>query len=176
MRMFPGRGPHDPPGIGPPATDRMSPPPPDPEESGTIMRHTATFLLLVLITCAVPGLVSSQPARGPAAAPEVIAVRMSNFAYDPDPLRLRAGVPVRLRFVNESGGGHDFAAPAFFAASAFAPGVVPPPDGKLEVAARSTAELTLTPRVPGTYEVRCTHFLHSLFGMTGTIVVTGPGG
>ena len=35
-------------------------------------------------------------------------------------------------------------------------------------------DITLTPRAPGTYKVECTHFLHSLFGMTGTIVVVGP--
>jgi uncharacterized cupredoxin-like copper-binding protein len=32
-------------------------------------------------------------------------------------------------------------------------------------------ELLLTPVVPGTYRLACTHFLHSLFGMTGTIEV-----
>jgi hypothetical protein len=28
----------------------------------------------------------------------------------------------------------------------------------------------------GSYPVECTHFLHGLFGMTGTIVVVGPAG
>ncbi len=35
-------------------------------------------------------------------------------------------------------------------------------------------DIVLTPRAPGTYKVECTHFLHSLFGMTATIVVIGP--
>ena len=35
-------------------------------------------------------------------------------------------------------------------------------------------DITLTPRATGTYKIECTHFLHSLFGMTGTIVVVGP--
>lgn len=135
------------------------------------MRHAATFLPAVLLAGFLSATAGSQPARVAAAAPDVVEVRLSNFAYDPDPLRLRAGVPVRLRLVNESGGGHDFVAPAFFAASAFPPGVAPPPGGKVEVAAHATEELTLTPRVPGTYEVRCTHFLHALFGMTGKVVV-----
>jgi hypothetical protein len=43
-------------------------------------------------------------------------VRPSKFAFDPDHLRLKAGVPVRLRLMNESNGGHDFSSPAFLAA------------------------------------------------------------
>jgi plastocyanin len=140
------------------------------------MRHMAMSWLIVLTTCVTPVEVSSQPSQGPAAAPEAFPIRLTNFSYNPDHLRLRAGVPVRLQFVNESSGGHNFAARAFFAASTFAPGLLPPPDGKVEVAARSTVELTLIPRVPGTYPVECTHFLHSLFGMTGTIVVMEPAG
>src|SRR6202044_2103775 len=48
---------------------------------------------------------------------EIVTVRLSNFAFDPNYLRLKAGVPIRLQLVNESNGGHDFSAPAFFAAS-----------------------------------------------------------
>lgn len=140
------------------------------------MRTVTTFLVLVLTACAAPVAARCEPLQGPAALEEIV-IRLSNFAYDPDPLRLRAGVPVRLRLVNESSsGGHNFVAAAFFAASAFPPGVAPPPDGTVEVAAGATAELILTPRVPGTYKVRCTHFLHSLFGMTGTVVVSGAAG
>src|SRR5208283_1070527 len=122
--------------------------------------------------CAAPPTARSQPSAAPA-APEEIVVELSNFAYSPDPLQLRPGVPVRLKFVNKSYHGHDFAAPAFFAASAFPPGATPPPDGSVDLAGGETVELTLTPRVAGTYSVRCTHFLHAWFGMTGTIVVAG---
>jgi plastocyanin len=140
------------------------------------MRRLTMSALLVLAAGLPPVPAGSQPPRRPAAAPETIAVRLSNFAYSPDPLRLRAGVPVRLQFVNTSGGGHDFVAPAFFAASVFAPGSAPPPEGRLDVPAGATVELTLTPRAAGSYEVACTHFLHSLFGMTGKVVVSTPGG
>ena len=140
------------------------------------MRRVAMTFLLVLATCVMPIEVRSQPSQGAAAGPETIAIRLSNFAFTPEHLRLRIGVPVRLRFVNESSGGHNFSAPTFFAASAFAPGSTPPPDGKVEVTAGATVELTLTPRMPGTYKLECTHFLHSLFGMTGTIVVAGTAG
>jgi len=84
---------------------------------------------------------------------------------------LRVGVPVRLRLVNQSNGGHDFSAPGFFASSNFPPGSKASPGGKIEVGSQQTTEIALTPRVPGTYPVECTHFLHSLFGMTATIDV-----
>ena len=133
------------------------------------------FLFLVLTACVTPVAVRCQPSQGPA-APEEIVIRLSSFSYSPDTLRLRVGVPVRLRLVSESSGRHNFVARAFFAASDFVPGFAPPADGAVEVAAGKTVELTLIPRMPGTYPVRCTHFLHSLFGMRGTIVVMGPSG
>ena len=119
------------------------------------MRHVTALLFLIPGLCTAPLAARSQPS----ATPEEIVVELSSFAYSPDPLQLRAGVPVRLKFVNNSShGGHDFAAPAFFSASAFPPGVTPPPHGSVDLAAGETEELTLTPRVPGTYPVRCTHF------------------
>jgi plastocyanin len=146
------------------------------KESINIMRLSATALLLVLTTGVTPIGAMAQTPQEPAAAPVVIPIRLSNFAFTPDHLRLRVGVPVRLQLVNESSGGHSFVAPAFFAASAFAPGSAPPPGGKLEVAGRTTVELTLIPRTPGSFAVECTHFLHTLFGMKGTIVVTASSG
>jgi plastocyanin len=100
---------------------------------------------------------------------ETITVRLSSFAFDPDHLRLKAGAPVGLRLVNESSGGHDFSAPAFFAASSFPPGVPAPPDGKVVVGSHQTVEITVVPRTVGVYRLECTHFLHSLFGMHGTV-------
>jgi plastocyanin len=101
---------------------------------------------------------------------ETITIRLSNFAFSPDHLRLRAGVPVRLHLENESGGGHNFSAPTLFAASNFPTGS-PPTNGKIEVPSKTSADVVLIPRAPGVYEFKCSHFLHSLFGMTGTIVV-----
>lgn len=106
----------------------------------------------------------------PAAAVDTVTVRMSNFAFDPEHLRLRVGVPVRLLIINESGGGHDFSAPAFFAASDVTPaGALR--EGGIEVARQQTVELTVVPRKAGSYRLECNHFLHSLFGMTGTVEV-----
>jgi plastocyanin len=99
-----------------------------------------------------------------------ITIRLSNFSFAPDQIRLRAGTPVRLQLVNESSGGHSFSSPGFFAASKFPTGNAPPA-GVVEVPARGSSELTVVPMTPGTYRVECTHFLHALFGMTGGIVV-----
>jgi plastocyanin len=114
---------------------------------------------------------SAQQTKAPANEAKTITVRLSSFAFTPDHLRLKAGVPVRLRLVNESNGGHDFSAPAFFAASRPLPNSWSPPDGDVAVGSNKTVEIALVPRTPGTYRVECTHFLHSLFGMHGTVEV-----
>jgi uncharacterized cupredoxin-like copper-binding protein len=137
------------------------------------MRPVSLILILSLSACAAHR--AAVPASGPIADGGTVTVKLSNFSYDPETLRLRAGVPVRLRLVNESDGGHDFKAPGFFAASTFPAGTAPPPGGAVDVAAGSTVELALLPRLPGTYKVTCTHFLHSAFGMTGTVeIVAAP--
>ena len=108
----------------------------------------------------------------PASADEVptITIHLSSFAFTPDQIRLRRGVPVRLQLVNDSSGGHNFSAPAFFAASTF-PGGTAPPDGKIDVPAGKTIDIVVVADRPGSYKLECTHFLHATFGMTGTIVV-----
>jgi len=108
-----------------------------------------------------------------APGPDIITVKLSNFAFAPGQLHLRANVPVLLRIVNDSTGGHNFSAPSLFSASIF-PESTPPTNGKVEVGPKSSMEIVLVPRVPGTYRVECTHFLHHLFGMSGNIVVEPP--
>lgn len=102
---------------------------------------------------------------------EAITVRLSNFAFTPDHLRLKVGIPVRLKLVNESGGKHDFSAPKFFAASEILPGSFLFSNGEIDLRSHQTVELTVVPHVPGTYRLECTHFLHSFFGMHGKIDV-----
>ena len=101
---------------------------------------------------------------------ETITVRLSNFAFNPEHLRFKANAPVRLRLVSE-GGRHDFSAPAFFATSSYLSGSSAPPDGDIEVRSDETVEIAMVPQKPGKYPLKCTHFLHSLFGMHGTIDV-----
>jgi plastocyanin len=100
-----------------------------------------------------------------------VTVALSSFAYAPSTVRMPAGVPVRLILANESSGGHNFAAPEFFAAAN-----VREEDRALirrsavEVRRNSSVVVHLVPRA-GRYRLRCTHLLHTSFGMSGEIVV-----
>lgn len=107
-----------------------------------------------------------------AAKPELVAVELSSFKFSPAALVLQHGRTYRLHLVNTSGGGHDFTAPEFFAASDIAAAdrsqVV---DGKVKLTGKQSVDLVVTPERPGTYELRCSHFLHSGMGMRGSITV-----
>ncbi|MEA3081114.1 MAG: hypothetical protein QOD54_782 [Sphingomonadales bacterium] len=106
--------------------------------------------------------VSAQPS-----SPSV-TINVRSFSFAPQPIRLAAGRPVTLTFVNQSGSGHDFTAKEFFAASAISAGTAP--GGKIALAGHETKSITLTPRA-GSYAAHCSHFLHSSFGMKDVIVV-----
>lgn len=109
----------------------------------------------------------------PVQAPETIAVTLTNFRYTPQTITLQHGRPYVLRFTNGAKGGHDFVAKQFFAAA-----VIAPEDraklakGGIEVPRGETIELRLTAPPAGRYDVHCSHFLHSTFGMKGEIIVT----
>ena len=122
-----------------------------------------TLLLLPLVLAMPASALAQDPAR-------MVEVRLSNFDYSPREIRLRAGEPVVLRLVNSSGGGHDFSAPAFFAAARVDTGEALVRRGKIEVPSRQSVSVRLVP-ARGTYRLRCTHLLHSAFGMRGQIVV-----
>lgn len=120
---------------------------------------------------AVPllALAALSPAR--AADPSVVQVTMTNFSFAPSALQLQAGVPTVLRLRNDAGGGHNFAAPAFFKAAQIDPasaGLVH--DGRVDVPAHATVNVALTPAA-GQYPLKCTHPFHSSFGMKGSITV-----
>jgi plastocyanin len=100
-----------------------------------------------------------------------LTVTLSSFDFTPSTIRLRAGAPIVLRLVNSGSGGHNFAAPAFFAASLIDPASAPSVRrGAVELRGRQSVELRLVPAA-GRYRLRCTHFLHPALGMTGEIVV-----
>jgi uncharacterized cupredoxin-like copper-binding protein len=111
-------------------------------------------------------------ATSAAASPEVVNVELSSFAFSPGHLSLEHGRAYRLHLVNVSGGGHDFSAPEFFAASEMAPADrAKVTGGRVRLSARQSVDLTLTPAKPGTYRLRCSHFLHAGMGMKGSITV-----
>jgi uncharacterized cupredoxin-like copper-binding protein len=110
----------------------------------------------------------AAPALAAAQSPRTVEVRLSSFDFTPNDIRLRAGEPVVLHLVNGGRGGHNFAAPEFFAAASGVSG--PVSRGAVEVGSHGSADVRLTP-ARGHYRLRCTHSLHTAFGMTGNITV-----
>lgn len=123
-----------------------------------------SFILLVVAAFAAPA-----PAQAP--PPAGVTVRLTSFDFAPSTIRLQAGRPVMLHLVNAASGGHDFSAPAFFAAARIDPGSAGRVRrGGVEVRGRSSVDVRLVPAA-GRYRLRCTHLLHSTFGMSGEILV-----
>lgn len=126
----------------------------------------------IAILAALPAASPSPPGAVDWASARPINVQLSSFAFDPATITLQSGQPYDLHFTNDSSGGHDFAAKAFFAAAQ-----VMEADrakiaaGKVEIEGGQSVDVHLVAPPPGTYKVRCTHFMHSAFGMSGEIVV-----
>jgi uncharacterized cupredoxin-like copper-binding protein len=123
------------------------------------MRAYLPFLLALL---ALPAAATAQD------EPRTVEIRLSNFDFTPDHIQLRAGQPVVLHLVNVAHGGHNFAAPEFFAAASGVSG--PVTDGKVELHGNQSVDVRLTP-ARGHYHLRCTHTMHTAFGMSGEIDV-----
>lgn len=124
------------------------------------------FLVMALAFLAFAG---EAPAHS-TALPRMDIV-LADFSYSPKTIRLNAGQKVMLRITNQGSGGHNFAAPDFFSGAQIDPATAPLVNkGKVEVKKGATVDLTLTPAA-GRYKLKCTHFLHSGFGMKGVIVV-----
>jgi plastocyanin len=118
-------------------------------------------IILALLLAAPAAAQAQQP-------PHIVEVRLSSFSYTPEEIHLAAGQPVTLHLVNTGSGGHNFAAPEFFAAAGAVSG--PVVNGKVEVGSHGAVDVTLTPAA-GHYRLRCTHTLHTAMGMSGEIVV-----
>ena len=130
------------------------------------MRRLALILAapLFLTTAAAP------PADWSHARP--VTVALSNFKFTPATLTLSRGTAYRIRLVNRASGGHNFVARDFFAAAEIAPeDRARLNKGGVEVRSGGTAEIRVVPMRAGTYRMKCTHFMHGSFGMTGTLIV-----
>jgi plastocyanin len=124
-----------------------------------------TFLLPLALLLAAPA--AAQEWR---MAPEY-DVQLSTYDIQPPEIRLKAGEPVRLRFVNNSNQGLTFSAGDFFRSSKLRrrdSNVVK--GGSVRVPPLSTRTVVLVPR-PGRYRAQGANFLHRLLGMSGRIIV-----
>ena len=104
---------------------------------------------------------------------EQIHISLTSYAFAPAPIALKAGTTYRLHLTNDSTKEHNFTAAEFFAASMIAsPDRTTLEDGKeVEVEPGKPIDITLTPTRAGTYQVTCSHFLHSMLGMKAAIIV-----
>lgn len=104
------------------------------------------------------------------AQPQRIDIQLSNFKFAPSTITLQHGQPYVLHL--SSSGGHSFAAKKFFAAAAVAPGDrARIAGGSIELDSGESVDIHLTAPAAGSYEMHCSHFMHSTFGMTGKILV-----
>lgn len=139
-------------------------------------RHVSATAAFVL-GLSMAGMRPAYTAEPATAAPDwakahVVTIVMTNFAFTPPRIVLSRGLPYRLHFVNNGSGGHNFASREFFQAVEVAPEDRAKIDnGKIELTRDETADVRLVPISPGTYKVRCTHFLHAAFGMKGEVIV-----
>jgi hypothetical protein len=128
-----------------------------------------------LATLALAGLILAAPANAQGepewrAAPEADII-LHPFEYEPRLIRLDAGRPVKLRFVNNGRAGLSFSAPGFFRAARLRrsdAGAVA--GGRLRLGPGERRTIALVP-APGRYRARSANLLHRLRGMTALIVV-----
>ena len=127
------------------------------------MRHLAALALIVA---------ASPVAANPADDAQRVEVTLKSFGFVPAMLTLHHGHAYVLHLTNTASGGHDFAARAFFAAAR-----VDAADqrlvrgGSVEVGGGEAVDVHLVAPAPGRYTLKCTHFLHTTFGMKETIIV-----
>jgi plastocyanin len=126
------------------------------------------LLVLMLLVLAAPA--AAQGETEWRTAPEY-DVLLRPWAYEPKVIRLRAGEPVRLRFVNQGQATHSFSAPAFFRAARVRgrdAGLVA--DGGFRLAPGERITIALVP-APGRYAAHSRNIVQRLLGMHGVIVV-----
>jgi uncharacterized cupredoxin-like copper-binding protein len=127
------------------------------------MRAATLFAAPLILMCGSAAM--AQPSA-------TVMVQMSNFKFTPSQIVMDHGRPYVLHLTNVAGGGHDFTAPAFFSAANVAPAdrhfIA---EGEVEVPAGQAIDIHLTAPAAGSYKLKCSHTLHKMFGMSGSIVV-----
>ena len=125
------------------------------------------LLLAALLFAAAPA--AAQAPEWRAAADYDIL--LEPFDIEPAPLRLEAGRPVALRFVNSGQRSLSFSAPAFFRAATIRPGDESAIQaGAIHLEAGERRTIYLVPQ-RGRYRMRSDNLLHRLLGMSGRIIV-----
>jgi len=137
------------------------------------MAKPAKFLAALTVTLTIIGAAASPAAWAQTAqtTPETINISLSDYAFTPAALSLKAGTAYHLHFINAGSKDHDFTAPQFFAAAQVAPAdQAKIKRGTVSIDKGQEMDVTITPAA-GDYKVTCTHFMHEMMGMHGTITV-----
>jgi plastocyanin len=119
------------------------------------------FLAAALLLGSLSPAAAQQPAQ--------VVVQVWSFGFAPAPIRLAAGKPVTMTFVNRSGSSHDFTAHSFFQHARITAGAAT--DGEIDFKPHETRTITLVP-APGRYRAHCSHFFHKQLGMSVEILVS----
>lgn len=129
------------------------------------MRRLALLLAALLLA---PPAAAQEPEWRQSSDYDVL---LEPFDIEPSPLRLEAGRPVRLRFVNSGQRVLSFSAPGFFRAARVRSGEGDDlSDGSFSLGPGERRTIVLVP-ARGRYRMRSANFLHRLFGMSGRIIV-----
>ena len=124
---------------------------------------------------AVMTIASLAPALAQTAQP--ISVSLADYAFTPSSLNLTAGVTYHLHLTNSGTKSHNFSAPQFFAASQIAADdQAKIKDGAVAIDSGQAVDIDITPSQAGRYALICTHFMHGMMGMHGTITVQQAAG
>jgi len=130
------------------------------------MRFAA--LAFAALALAAPATAQREPEWR--AAPEADII-LHPFQYEPRLIRLDAGRPVKLHFVNNGRATLSFSAPAFFrAARVRGRDARALAGGSLRLAPGERRTIALVP-APGRYRARSANLAHRLRGMSALIVV-----
>ena len=115
--------------------------------------------------------IAAAPLTAAAQTTESITISLTDYAFTPSSLELKAGTAYRLHFTNAGSKDHDFTAPEFFVASQVAlDDQAKVNRGTIAIDKSQEVDVAVTP-VAGIYPFTCTHFMHKMMGMHGTITV-----
>jgi len=130
------------------------------------------FASALVLMLTLPAVLSAAAAQ----SVTPVSITLSDYAFTPSALNLKAGTTYQLHFVNSGSKGHDFSAPEFFAASQLAAeDQAKVNKGLVELESGQSADITVTPGQAGTYPIACTHFMHVRFQFFDQRVVRGNG-
>lgn len=127
-------------------------------------------MALALILFAAPAGAQTAPDWSKA---QTVTINLSNFAFAPSTLNLRAGQPYHLVFTSGVSRDHDFSAQELFGSGIVADADKSKisEDGEVDIDGGETVTVDFMPQKRGTYRFECTHFLHALMGMHGQAIV-----